>query len=633
MSAASRKTPSWASLTAEIGERLAANKRVRRVLPGRGRLHVDRQLPFLVVHRQGAGDEDDGGARLAQTTGSYLLAPTRPVSHVGARGLLREVVTRGAEAFGGFLLLELWTRPAQTPLDDADGAPAFTVHTPRALRDDDAVTTLVDALERVKVHRKRARVSWAAAARPTPPGLPAWLTTRQARELGCVTLGLEVESVWMDAEGGQDYPLVMRSLLRQVSRALHRTFHAFACDRTRQCPVHYHALGRRAMVRAAWEVDGQLASVSKAFDFLLLCTPVNVEPAWRSFQRKGQAPVFRYRPIPVDPVLLKRKLFEAPLERIEDPALDRLFREKQIEIDRQLTLLLDRGTRRFLPGSRALYGGVGRDLLEMATALLETVPRASDAGRARGLGSQAVARHARAELAVYRKMRPSLKADVVVRDDYPPGLIVSSGKLLVGAGTRLSPGRLDALLQHEVGTHIVTYENGLAQPLQLLAAGLAGYEELQEGLAVLAEYLVGGLTAGRLRVLAARVVAAAALLDGADFVEVHRRLSQDHDFESRTAFGITMRVFRAGGLVKDAIYLRGLQAALDYVCDGNDLEPLLVGKIAVGHVGIVEELRHRRVLEAPPLRPLYLDREDVVARLQDLRAGTTVADLLPKGEP
>ena len=69
----------------------------------------------------------------------------------------------------------------------------------------------------------------------------------------------------------------------------------------------------------------------------------------------------------------------------------------------------------------------------------------------------------------------------------------------------MSRARVGASLQHEVGTHLVTYYNGLEQPLRLLHVGLAGYDETQEGLAVLAEYLVGGLSRSRLRTLAERV--------------------------------------------------------------------------------------------------------------------------------
>ena len=71
-----------------------------------------------------------------------------------------------------------------------------------------------------------------------------------------------------------------------------------------------------------------------------------------------------------------------------------------------------------------------------------------------------------------------------------------------------------ALLQHEIGTHVLTYYNGKGQPFRQLYAGLSGYEALQEGIAVLSEYLVGGLCGNRLRLLAARVVAVRAMLDG-----------------------------------------------------------------------------------------------------------------------
>ena len=146
--------------------------------------------------------------------------------------------------------------------------------------------------------------------------------------------------------------------------------------------------------------------------------------------------------------------------------------------------------------------------------------------------------------------------------------------------SRIPSSRVEALIQHEVGTHVLTYHNGRAQRLRHLYTGFAGYDALQEGLAVLAEYLVGGLSRPRLRLLAARVVAAHLMIDGASFVETFRTLDRTYDFAQRTAFVVTMRTYRSGGLTKDAVYLRGLRQILDYLAGGGDLEPLFVGKIA-----------------------------------------------------
>src|SRR5690606_21538659 len=129
--------------------------------------------------------------------------------------------------------------------------------------------------------------------------------------------------------------------------------------------------------------------------------------------------------------------------------------------------------------------------------------------------------------------------------------------------------------------------------LQLLASGLSGADELQEGLAVLAEALLGGLTRTRLRKLAARVVAVHRLTQGADFIDVYRELNHGFGFDQHTAFKVTLRVFRGGGLTKDAIYLRGLQQVLDYVATGHPIEVLLVGKFGLSHVPLVAQLLER----------------------------------------
>jgi len=222
----------------------------------------------------------------------------------------------------------------------------------------------------------------------------------------------------------------------------------------------------------------------------------------------------------------------------------------------------------------------------------------------------------------------TILAQAIVREDMFSGLLCSGGDLLIGQQTRVPTNRIRALLQHEVGTHLLTYYNGLAAPFQQLHAGFAGYDALQEGLAVLSEYLVGGLSRPRLRLLAARVVAAAQLVNGATFIETFRLLDRHFEFPQRTAYTISMRTYRGGGLTKDMVYLRGLSEMLDYLRGGGDLDPLFVGKIATDHIPLIRELRLRQVLKTPPLKPTYLDDPQVLSRLEQLRQGRTVLELV-----
>ena len=135
-----------------------------------------------------------------------------------------------------------------------------------------------------------------------------------------------------------------------------------------------------------------------------------------------------------------------------------------------------------------------------------------------------------------------------------------------------------------------------------------------------------------MRLLAGRVVAVYCLSKGADFVETFRELNGNGEFSEYSAFLIATRVFRGGGFTKDAIYLRGLVDLLDYLGKGGDLEPLLLGKIALEHLPLIEELRWRRILEPAPLRPHYLQREEAKERLARLCRQPSLLALLEEGE-
>ena len=510
--------------------------------------------------------------------------------------------------------------------------PGFRIAARRSRGTAEAVAALEFALQRVRLHRQPAEVEVELAERVHPAGMRRLLSAAQEAAIGCQVMGLQVRPVFRDPGTGRVYDDALRSLGRQVSRALKKSFFAFALHSTSVRPEHYFSLGRRRLSSQIATVDRQLAEVSGQFKFLLQVTPINAERSWHEFVAGGcrQTPVFHYRPLEGDSLLLKRRLMKIATERVNDPTLAHVLRQTQIELDRQLTMLGDIGTARFLPGSLQVFGPVDRGLLELAEGILARLPRQDEdaADSVPTLDAGAFARLASREIRHYRRRSATFGSRAWVRDDIYSGLLVSGGNLLIGTGTRIPERRADALLQHEVGTHLVTHHNGAAQPLRLLRVGLAGYDALQEGLGVLSEYLVGGLSRGRMRTLAARVVAADLLVRQEPFPAVFERLVEDFAFEPRVAYTIVLRVFRGGGLTKDALYLRGLGEVIQYVGKGGGLEPLLLGKVAMTHVPVVRELLLRGVLRPPLLRPRYLDRPDVAARLAAITPGTTVLDLI-----
>jgi uncharacterized protein (TIGR02421 family) len=621
------------SLLEAVVERLRANQPVRRTLPIWGRLHVDRQVPFLCIYRRAPHRVDRWTDRLIVGEASYLKASGDRRFQKSLSQLVDAVVRTLGSEFGAFLLVEVWAAPE--PEARKAGVvfprkPEFRVLVRRTAAPTSTVEALRHGLRRIRIAKTGAKVEVVRTSSISPPGLPPILPAKRIKELSCHLIGLEVRPVFRDFQGQTLFPAVRRKLHRGIGLALKQTFFRFATDQTTHRPPHFHSLGRRAVVKAVWEVDHRLAKISGAIDLMMLITPVNTEQAWARFQRDGcrRAPTFLYRPIPVAPPELKRRLSETPIHRIEDPTLADVFEEKRTELDRKISMLRDRGTPDFLSTSLQLFGSPDDALLSLAGLVFETLSskrhRPAGAGR---LAVEEITDRARGEIQFYRESYPGFLARVRIRRDIP-GVMVSRGSLLVGTTARANHLNVHAMLQHEIGTHLLCHYNGNAQPLRLLRSGLPRYEELQEGLAVLAEYLAGGLNRSRLRILAARVLAVRRLTQGAGFVDVFRELHDEHRFDRRTAFVTATRVFRGGGFTKDVVYLRGLVALLEYLRRGGALEILFVGRFAPEHVPIIEELLWRKVLRPAPLRPRYLDEPESLPRLRRIRSGITVPQMI-----
>ncbi len=623
------------AFVAEVCALIREGKPVQRELPDGGRLHVDRALPFLVVYRRPVRRKDIDTDQLVKGEASHLTASGSSKHRDGLAKLVDGVVGALTESYGAVLLIELWAAPDDE--ESGTGALKFGIHRSKGGRLGRTLDVLDRALAEIRIKGHDAIVESLADSKVSPPGMRPLITAQRALELNCHVLGIEVSPVYRDATTNETFPLVRRALHRGVSRSIQRAVFEFTRRQTSHRPPHYQALGRQSFVKSLWQVDRELAAVSNTFDFILQVSPTNMDEAWNQFRRARfeTEPDFASRPLKLDPSLIKRDLFRIPLERVEDPTLAQLLRDQQSEIDRKLTMLGDRGTPRFLFGSLQVYGGVPDGLLAVALEILDRVPpRSRDESMRITIDATEFARRAQGEIDYYRRQSADVHSRVEVRRDIST-LTVSRGNVLVPSSARIPVSRVDALLAHEIGTHVVTYVNGRAQRFRQLYVGLPGYEELQEGIAVVAEYLAGGLSRPRLRLLAARVVACQKMIEGANFVEVFRELDRTYDFAQRTAFGITTRVFRGGGLTKDVSYLRGLLGMLDYLRKDGDYPSLLVGKFGPEHIPIIEELRWREVLVPSVLRPRYLDDPDGVRRLAVLRSSSTVLDLVnvrPKKE-
>ena len=603
------------NLVGSISSTLKRGKSIRRNLPLNSKLVIDQKLPYICVYRF-TDQPDPYTSSLLKTQGAYLIAN----AELDICDLLKSIIEISTKDFKSFMIIEIWNEEVLT------GGTSIRLLYP-AEKIPSTIETFEKGFNEFKKFLPRLQVVMEDTKERHPEHLQALIELDELKKSGTLLIGIAIKALFRDEEGTSYYPLFFRKIRRKFAEVIKMAAFEFVRVQSDNKFEHYLMLGKTRLDNLVRSADTRISAISEKMDFILRVTPVNATAAWENFQKDNfsKSPHFTYRLISIDPEIEKRKLFNIPIENIEHPTLAFLLRDKRMELEKQLIMLEERGTKKFLHTSQSVYGDIDQHVKTSAISLLtDDIP--NEQSEYDTINAVDFARAANDELQKYREQFPHLDLRVKVKDNVS-GLIVTASELSVGKDLTISEERMEALIQHEVGTHILTYCNGRAQPLKLMYAGFAGYEQLQEGIAVLAEFFVGGLNINRLKLLAARVVAVDALINGADFIETYNMLCNDYGFSGKTSFNITMRVHRGGGYTKDAVYLKGLMQVLNFIQQGGDIMHLYGGKFALEHLPLIEELMHLNILKKPVL-PSYLSTGEAKEKISRIKAGIELKELI-----
>ncbi len=586
-------------------------------LPGDGLMHVENNLPYLIIYRQ--IDGDTGIKKMINSGGSYLIIGNDQFE--GYQEFLKQLSHQRATKFGAYMLFEMY-------LGDTDSR-KFIIKGPA-----DRITSTLELLnnELNKSSNLSEDLELSSEIQDTKirqaPNAQPLMTIDEAKKTGALLVGLEIPPVFKDKEYGI-FPLFFRKFRDFLIPAVQRAVYDFIRVQTKDPVKNYYALGRQSLKHLVFDIDKELSAIGQSFQFLWLVAPVNIQNIKKTFFESNYEKVenYHYRLLPIDPSLLKRRLYNLRIDEINDPAMNYIFNEKREELDKQITMLNERGSKNFFYNSIRLFKGVDNELCAQAQQILDKIPPEGKTDKSDVRDANYFHDLAHQEFNKFKQQDSKFDCKVHLRDDVNI-MMVSHGELYIPNNYTMSAKEAKALIQHEVGTHVLTYYNGKNQPLQQLSVGLADYEFLQEGMAVMAEYLIGGLTANRLRTLAGRVLAGKALIDGGNFQEIFRLLHKEKDFNADMAFNITSRIMQGGGFIKDIIYLKGLIELRHYLEDGGEFEPLVSGKFALKHLHVIQELTQRNVLKTPRLKPSYLTNPEAKKRLQLIRDGLPISQMI-----
>lgn len=166
--------------------------------------------------------------------------------------------------------------------------------------------------------------------------------------------------------------------------------------------------------------------------------------------------------------------------------------------------------------------------------------------------------------------------------------------IYIPAGREMSKVAVEALIEHEIGIHLVRYYNGLQSQLLLLSVGLNGYLKGEEGLASYRQFSIDkGNLPGVINYLG--VVLASGLYRNQpwnfrqifDFIKEYLSfLGFSEEYTKREAWLRALRTFRGsagklptGVFTRDLIYFEGYLEIKDlYTKQSSEIERLLVGK-------------------------------------------------------
>ncbi len=567
-------------------------------IPNVGKFIFNKIVPYVFIYRINDADKKDKMlVDLAKTENASIVSRS---SDFPLKDWIQPIAQKLAEEFGACLLIEAWTAEPNQKED-------IKVHL--AQKD---LLPLAEYLEKnIRMEAPEIRVDIEKEQEiPHAPDTEQLFSKKDLQNRQILLMGLSIRQNYID-ENENVLPILIRMYRETLAKSLSRLFFEFLRVYTHLNATAQKISFHQELTPLMVDIDQALAQETKMFDFLLMVTPLNAHEAWLQFKKDKywKTPKFLYRPMHVDPDLVKRRLYNLRIEDIYDPTMAYIFRDKRAELDSMITMLADRGKDDFLHGSLQVFGNVSEKLYNSALAILmmtepEGAPKRSDDI----ISANDFAKMAREEIRYLQKQNPEFNSSVRVREDIS-GVMVNRGALNISKEYKLTKNRAMALIQHEIGTHVVTYFNGRQQPLNLFSLGVPGYEELQEGLAVMSEYIVNGLNNDRLRIIAARVIAVHHMLLGNTFTDTFDLLIDQYYFQPETAFQLTMRVYRGGGLTKDALYLKGIIELLNYIQEGHQIDLLMMGKIRKDYLPIIKDLLQREILIPPAIIPRYLSAE------------------------
>ena len=413
-----------------------------------------------------------------------------------------------------------------------------------------------------------------------------------------LVLATEIKKVYCDELTGDPFPKIIRKLQQSLKIAILNNTNTFCRKLEKWHHFSNISLLDKNVNKNLLKIDHDIYNLLKNIEVLAVVNPINTSIEKNKFFKNkcSEIPNFKYNPIRINSFTLKQHLLSIPLQDIQDVSIRHLYKSVINSYFDKIDMISSLNTNKFLYNSLRYFGRPSKKDLQNASYILLLPDIPGEAKKQPVYDSTTAMSRFKEELMDY-----GIDAKIELSNMVISQVMVLNSKksILFQPQATFNRKELLALMEHEIGIHMVTTMNSNLQKLKIFNIGLPVNSLTQEGMAILVEYLSGNLTLLRLKKIAFRVIVVDLMCSGSDFIECFHILKNTYHVEQNAAFNIVTRVFRGGGFTKDYLYLSGFVKVLRFWEEQNDLTPLLVGKTSLPFYNTIVEMIGREMISPP----------------------------------
>ncbi len=338
-------------------------------------------------------------------------------------------------------------------------------------------------------------------------------------------------------------------------------------------------------------IDNKICEIDKAIKLLVYINPRNLAEQKNIFiNHTSYSPRFIYKKCELDFNLLKTELKRIPQV---NHALYPLYKKKIEELEWKLDLLQSLDSLDLGIYSKKVFGGVNRKIYQSALEFIKKNKRYNKPDNSKLFSMKDSIEVLQDFLEKHNLGFWDIK---ILEDSVADIQVTKKEKILIKNGAKFQKNRLEALLVHEIGTHVFRFENGKRQPLRILERGTANYLQTEEGLAVWNQNNLN-LDLGNKYLNPALLVVGIYMGERLNFSDLYYYLKETFEITDDLAWKICVKVKRGlndttikTSFTKDLIYFTGNQEIEKFVSKGGTIADLYIGKITIGDLKYMKDV-------------------------------------------